>query len=103
MIYELEKAEYPRAKHLFTTLQTHTAIESIFTYKNEARLFVDHPEKPESLFILNSWAYYYLAGETENDQFNASLVEFLDHEFFPECITTQSKYPFKSFRVFLTM
>ncbi len=88
MMYELDTADYPRAEHLFTKLQTQTAIESIFTYKNEARLFVDHPEKPESICILNSWAYYYLAGEAENDHFNASLVEFLEHDFFPECIKT---------------
>ncbi len=88
MIYELDKADYPRAENLFTKLKTNTAIESIFNYKNEARLLVDNPEKPESIFILNSWAYYYLAGETENDHFNSSLVEFLENDFFPECIKT---------------
>ena len=69
MIYELDKADYPKAENLFTRLKTNTAIESIFNFKNEARLFVDNLDKPESIFILNSWAYYYLAGEAENDSF----------------------------------
>jgi RimJ/RimL family protein N-acetyltransferase len=94
MIQELDKADYPRAENLFTKLKTNTAIESIFNYKNEARLFVDNPEKPESIFILNSWAYYYLAGNAENDHFNASLVEFLENDFFPECIRTNNNTSF---------
>lgn len=52
MIYELNKKDYDKAKHLFTKLKTNTAIESIFNYKNEARLFVDNPDEPKSLFIL---------------------------------------------------
>jgi len=87
MLYELDKAGYSKAANLFTQLKTNTAIESIFQLKNEARLFVDNLEKPESLFVLNSWAYYYLAGEAENDQFNSSLVEFLEQTYFPECIS----------------
>ena len=86
MIYELDKTEYPRAENLFTKLKTNTAIESIFNYKNEARLLVDNPENPNSIFIVDSWAYYYLAGEAGNDDFNSSLFEFLENDFFPECI-----------------
>jgi RimJ/RimL family protein N-acetyltransferase len=88
MICELDKTDYPKVVNLFTRLRSNTAIESIFKYKNEARLFVDNPEKPESVFILDSWAYYYLAGETGNEDFNSSLLEFLENEFFPECIRT---------------
>lgn len=88
MIYELNKEDYPKAEKLFTRLKSNTAIKSIFNYKNEARLFVDNPDKPKSIFILDSWAYYYLAGETENEAFNSSLVEFLENSFFPECIRT---------------
>jgi phage pi2 protein 07 len=93
-MYELNKTDYPKAEKLFTKLKTNAAIESIFNYKNEARLFVDNLEEPKSIFILNSWAYYYLAGEAENDPFNASLVEFLENEFFPECIRTNNNTGF---------
>jgi len=86
MIYELEKADFSKVEKLFTRLKTNAAIESIFSNKNEARLFVDNPEKPESIFILTSWAYYYLAGKSDNDQFNSSLVNFLEKKYFPECI-----------------
>ncbi|MBP1756379.1 MAG: hypothetical protein H6Q59_2777 [Firmicutes bacterium] len=37
MIYELNKADYPKTLNLFTNLKSNTAIESIYTYKNEAR------------------------------------------------------------------
>ncbi len=94
MIYELDKADYYRAENLFTKLKTNTAIESIFNHKNEARLFVDNPSKPKSIFILNSWAYYYLAGESENEKFNSSLVKFLENDFFPECLKTNSNTVF---------
>lgn len=86
MIYELNKADYPKTLNLFTTLKSNTAIESIYNYKNEARLFVDNLENPRSILILNSWAYYYLAGESGNEEFNASLVDFLQNDYFPECI-----------------
>lgn len=86
MIYELGRTDYFKAEKLFTKLRTNAAIESIFNNKNEARLFVDDPGEPKSVFVLNSWAYYYLAGESENDIFNASVVEFLENEFYPECI-----------------
>lgn len=88
MIYELAKEDYPKVKNLFTKLKSNTAIESIFNYKNEARLFVDNLDQPKSLFILDSWAYYYLAGESSNIDFNTSLVNFLEKDFFPECIRT---------------
>lgn len=51
MIYELDKADYYRTKNLFNKLKKNTAIGSILNYKNEARLFVDNPDKPESIFI----------------------------------------------------
>lgn len=82
MIYELDKKDYIKVEDLFTKLKNQTAIESIFNFKNEARLFVDNRENPKSLFILNSWAYYYLAGESKNEKFNSSLVEFLKMTFF---------------------
>lgn len=86
MIYELNKRDYHKAEHLFNRLRTNTAIESIFNFKNEARLFVDNTDKPRSVFVLNSWAYYYLAGDSENIDFNSSLIEFLEEDFFPESI-----------------
>ena len=94
MIYELNKVNYHKAAELFTSLKTNTAIESIFNYKNEARLFVDNLEKPKSLLILNSWAYYYLAGDSTNDDFNTSMVAFLEEEFFPDCINSDTNTEF---------
>lgn len=94
MIYELSKENYHKAVDLFTNLKTNTAIESIFNYKNEARLFVDNLEKPRSILILNSWAYYYLAGDATNDSFNTSMVEFLENEFFKECIRLDKNIEF---------
>jgi len=86
---EIEKKDYYKVENLFTKLKTNAAIESIFNYKNEARLFVDNIDQPESIFIINSWAYYYLAGNSENDSFNSSLYDFLENTFFPECITKE--------------
>ncbi len=94
MIYELNKVNYHKAVDLFTNLKTNTAIESIFNYKNEARLFVDNLEDPKSILILNSWAYYYLAGDSTNDDFNNSMLEFLENEFFPECVETKTNIEF---------
>ncbi len=94
MIYELSKSEYSKTEKLFTKLKTNAAIQSIFNYKNEARLFVNNRKNPKSVFILNSWAYYYLAGESENDEFNSSLVEFLENEFFPECVKANNNLRF---------
>ncbi len=94
MIYELSKENYHKAVDLFTNLKTNTAIESIFNFKNEARLFVDDLEEPKSLLVLNSWAYYYLAGDSTNDEFNSSMVDFLEKEFFPECIKTDANIDF---------
>lgn len=94
MIYELDKSMYYRAEKLFTKLKSQTAIESIFNGKNEARLYVDNIEQPKSVFILNSWAYYYLAGDANNDQFNTSLVKFLERDFFPSCISSGSNTRF---------
>lgn len=94
MIYELDKANYHKAADLFTNLKTNTAIESIFNYKNEARLFVDNLEEPQSILILNSWAYYYLAGDSTNDDFNTSMIEFLEKDFFPACIKSDTNTEF---------
>lgn len=98
MLYELEKNDYSKVASLFTNLKTNAAIESIFNYKNEAQVFVDNKETPESVFIINSWSYYYLAGNAENVEFNSSLIRFLDNTYFPECIkndknTTFAFYP----------
>ena len=65
MIFELDRKDYPKVENLFNRLKTNTAIESIFNFKNEARLFVDNTSNPGSVFVLNSWAYYYLAGDSE--------------------------------------
>jgi len=94
MIYELNKDNYYKVVDLFTSLKTNTAIESIFNHKNEARLFVDDPEQPKSLLVLNSWAYYYLAGDATNDDFNTSMVAFLEKDFFPECIKSDTNTEF---------
>ena len=94
MIHELDKADYAKVASLFTKLRTNAAIESILNYKNEARLFVDNIEKPESIFILNSWAYYYLAGNSENGDFNSSLFDFLENDYFPECIKKKQNIDF---------
>ncbi len=91
---ELSKNYYGKVEKLFTRLKTSAAIESIFNYKNEARLFVDNFEQPKTVFIINSWAYYYLAGDSENDVFNTLLVEFLENDFFPECIRTNQNTVF---------
>jgi len=98
MIFELDRKDYPKAENLFNRLKANTAIESIFNFKNEARLFVDNISNPESVFVLNSWAYYYLAGDSENTDFNTSLIEFLENDFFPEsiknnCNTSFAFYP----------
>lgn len=94
MMHELDKADYSKAFSVFTKLKNNAAIESIFNHKNEARIFVDSIEKPESVFILNSWAYYYLAGDSENDEFNSSLADFLENEYFPECIKDKGAIDF---------
>jgi hypothetical protein len=94
MVYELEKTDYKKVINLFTKLRTNAAIESIFNNKNEARLFVDNLEKPECVFVINSWAYYYIAGNSENDIFNYSLVDFLQKTFFPECIRSNKNTNF---------
>ncbi len=94
MIYELNKKDYFKAEKLFTKLKTNAAIESIFNNKNEARLFVDSVDNPKSVFVLTTWAYYYLAGESENEVFNSSLVHFLENEFFPECIKNNNNTEF---------
>lgn len=94
MIYELNNTDYSKAYKLFTKLKTNAAIESIFNNKNEARIFVDNLENPRSAFIINSWAYYYLAGDAENENFNSSLVKFLKNDFFPECIKTNNNTGF---------
>jgi len=94
MIYEMNKTDYAKVEKLFTKLKTNAAIESIFNNRNEARLFVDNLDEPKSVFVLNTWAYYYLAGESENEIFNSSLVEFLENEFFPECIKTNKNTEF---------
>lgn len=94
MLYELNIKDYSKVVKLFTKLKTNAAIESIFNNKNEARLFVDNLENPKSVFVLNSWAYYYVAGESENEYFNSSLLNFLENEFFPECIKTNNNTEF---------
>lgn len=86
MLHELEKTRYAAVEPLFTKLRNNAAIESIFNSKNEVRLFVDDPKRPTSAFVLNSWAYYYLAGNSDNGRFNAALADFLENEYFPECV-----------------
>lgn len=94
MLHELKVKDYSKVANLFKKLKTNAAIESIFNLKNEARLFVDNLENPESVFIINSWAYYYLAGNSENESFNTSLVSFLEDTYFPECIKNNKNLNF---------
>ncbi len=85
MIYELDKSEYDKVKDLFTQLKSNEAIESIFNHKNEARILVNDRDNPKSVFIIDSWAYYYLAGDSENTDFNRELLHYLENVFFVEC------------------
>jgi len=72
MIYELDKADYEKARPLFLALEYHLASAAVLDGNNPGKVFVDDPANPQTAFMLSPEGCY-LAGDPDNDVFNQAL------------------------------
>lgn len=83
MIYELKTNAFDKVRPLFAGLDR-VAVHAIIEGNCPSRIFVNDTARPTVAFTWNAFRYGYLAGESSNDAFNASLRQLLSETLFPE-------------------
>lgn len=81
MIYELEPDDFERTRPVFAPLDYHLAINSILRGITPARIFVDDPVIPKTVFTWfkrKTW----LAGCSGNEAFNTELRTMLNETYY---------------------
>jgi RimJ/RimL family protein N-acetyltransferase len=74
MIYELDKADYEKARPLLRPLEYHLTSAAVLDGNSPGRVFVDDPADPRTAFVFSPEGCY-LAGNPDNDAFNRALNE----------------------------
>jgi GNAT superfamily N-acetyltransferase len=72
MLYKLDKADYEKARPLFSPLEFHLTSAAVLDGNNPGLVMVDDQINPQSAFMLSPEGSY-LAGRSDNDAFNCAL------------------------------
>jgi RimJ/RimL family protein N-acetyltransferase len=75
-MYELEVADYDRARAAFQGMEHHLAVQAILEGSVPARILVDDPIRPRAAFTWRKQRFY-LSGVADNKEFNGALGRFL--------------------------
>jgi len=81
VIYELDKSEYEKVRHLFNELDYNLIISAIIERTSPGRIYVDDVVTPETIFLCSVEGYY-LSGYADNDSFNKALNSLIFEKFF---------------------
>jgi RimJ/RimL family protein N-acetyltransferase len=80
---ELQLNEFEKVRELFSEVGYNLNCMAVIAGINPGRIWVDSKEKPTSgLLVDNVWAFF-LAGNPNNSEFNASIRKILKDELFP--------------------
>lgn len=72
MLHELQKRDYPKVRSLFKSLEWNLITKAVIEGTSPGRVFTDRAEDPRTAFM-GTVEGYYLAGQTNNAEFNTSL------------------------------
>ncbi|HEU4964879.1 MAG TPA: GNAT family N-acetyltransferase [Bacilli bacterium] len=84
MIQELHKSEYERVRPLFAEQPNQPVIHGVIEGRNNGRIFADHREYPRTALIWAEHELFFLAGDLDNEAFNAKLLPWIDNTLAPE-------------------
>ena len=76
MIYELKQQDYEKVRPLYQGLEYHLTIRAVIEGTSPGRIFVDNVRDPKTAFMCSVEGYY-LAGNSENADFNKALGELI--------------------------
>ncbi len=76
MIYELNKHDYENVRPLCRDLGYHLTMQAVIDGTSPGRIYVDDVQKPHTAFICSVEGYY-LAGDSENADFNQALSDLI--------------------------
>ncbi len=77
MIYELDKRDYEKVRSIFHPLQDVLAIIAVIEKRTRGKIWVDDVNSPKSAYIWNKSHFHYIAGDENNNEYNASLEKLL--------------------------
>ncbi|NHJ49694.1 MAG: GNAT family N-acetyltransferase [Asgard group archaeon] len=80
---ELQSDEFEKAQELFTEVEYNLNCMVVIAGINQGRIWVDSKEKPSSGFLVDNMWSLFLAGNPNNNEFNASIGKILKDEIFP--------------------
>ena len=80
---ELQLEEFEKVRGLFAEVEYSLNCMVVIAGINPGRIWVDSKEKPTSGFLVDSIWSLFLAGNPNNDEFNASIGKILKDEIFP--------------------
>jgi RimJ/RimL family protein N-acetyltransferase len=81
MIHKLDEEDYENVRPLFRELDFNLIIAAVIERTSPGRIYVDNISKPQTAFLCSVEGYY-LAGNEDNPQFNASLNRLIVDEIF---------------------
>lgn len=76
MIYELKQQDYEKVQPLYQDLDYHLTIRAVIEGTSPGRIYVDNVGDPKTAFMCSVEGYY-LAGNSENADFNKALGELI--------------------------
>ncbi|KYK32329.1 MAG: GNAT family N-acetyltransferase [Theionarchaea archaeon] len=85
MIYELDQKNYEKVRPLFKEWKN-TAIHSAIDKNTFGKIYVDNPEHPQTALAWGAPDMFFLAGDTDNEDFNKSLDTFISKKIAPEAL-----------------
>jgi GNAT superfamily N-acetyltransferase len=83
LFYELDRTNFKKAQPLLEQMDGHLVLASIFDGSTPARIFVDHPSEPKTVFT-GFHARMFLLGSPDNPAFNQALHNHLLEQAIPE-------------------
>jgi RimJ/RimL family protein N-acetyltransferase len=79
LFHELNRSEFDKVSPLLANMDEHLVLASILGGGTPARVFVDHPSHPETVFT-GFHARMFLSGSPGNSEFNQSLSDYLNEQ-----------------------
>ncbi|MCG3253598.1 MAG: GNAT family N-acetyltransferase [Candidatus Heimdallarchaeota archaeon] len=80
---ELQLEEFEKVRELFREVEYNLNCMVVIAGINPGRIWVDSKEKPTSGFLVDSIWSYFLAGNPNNKEFNATIAKILKEEILP--------------------
>jgi RimJ/RimL family protein N-acetyltransferase len=83
MCYELEKTAFHKARPIVASCHLDPTIYAVIEGVKDGRIFADHPDNPQCVYIWTNTEWAYLVGEARSEAFYQSLHTLIIEELFP--------------------